>query len=78
MALYISLRLPSLQSIPQERVSSQALSPKERGLPFYELMSPVAVRNEGVLVPKLEYKRGPPERFLDRISLVFEYHMQFL
>lgn len=42
----------------------------EKTLPFYELMSPIPELHGHRLVPKLEYKKGPPKRYIERISLV--------
>lgn len=44
----------------------------ERTLPFYELMSPLPALDKNQVVPRLEYKKGPPDRFIERISLLVQ------
>jgi len=44
----------------------------DRTLPFYELMSPLPQLGGRSLVPRLEYKKGPPERFIERITLLVQ------
>lgn len=45
----------------------------ERTLPFYELMSPLpTVGDDLQVIPKLEYKKGPPERYLERMTVLFQ------
>jgi hypothetical protein len=41
----------------------------EKTLPFYELMSPLPELAKNQLLPKLEYKKGPPQRFIEKISV---------
>lgn len=41
----------------------------QTSLPFYELMSPIPDAPGLQVIPKLEYRKGPPQRFLERISL---------
>lgn len=45
---------------------------REKTLPFYELMSPLPSLSGVQAVPKLEYKKGPPERFLERITVLLQ------
>jgi hypothetical protein len=52
-----------------ERVSALSVS-GEKTLPFYELMSPLPPTEGYQLLPKLEYKKGPPSRFIERMSLL--------
>lgn len=60
----------------QPRVEIRAVSSlpihKEKTLPFYELMSPLPSLSANQLIPRLEYKKGPPERFIERISLLVQ------
>jgi hypothetical protein len=60
------------------RVEIRALTPlpaaNGRSLPFFELMSPLP--EAATVLPKLEYKKGPPERFLERIAVVLEKDSQ--
>lgn len=49
-------------------VSSLPIS-SEKTLPFYELMSPLPSLTESQILPRLEYKKGPPERFIEKIVL---------
>ena len=61
-------------AVPRVEMREIAGLPIESGksLPFYELMSPLP-KLEGVrAVPKLEYKKGPPERYLERLSVAFQ------
>lgn len=44
----------------------------ERTLPFYELMSPLPALDRNQVVPRLEYKKGPPDRFIERITLLVQ------
>jgi hypothetical protein len=44
----------------------------DKTLPFFELMSPLPELAGTTTLPKLEYKKGPPERFLERIVVLFE------
>jgi hypothetical protein len=44
----------------------------DKTLPFFELMSPLPELANADAVPKLEYKKGPPDRFLERITVLFE------
>lgn len=57
------------------RVQLQSVSAltaqNERALPFFELMSPLPVSEKLEAVPKLEYKKGPPDRYIERISVLF-------
>jgi hypothetical protein len=43
-----------------------------RTLPFFELMSPLPPLAGNRVLPKLEYKKGPPERYIERISLLLQ------
>jgi hypothetical protein len=52
-------------------VSSLPIS-HEKTLPFYELMSPLPSLSANQLIPRLEYKKGPPARFIERISLLVQ------
>ena len=45
---------------------------QNKSLPFFELMSPLPSLEGTEALPKLDYKKGPPERFLERISVIFE------
>lgn len=58
------------------RVELRELSPlpaqNAKTLPFFELMSPLPELASTEALPKLEYKKGPPERFLERIAVLFE------
>lgn len=41
-------------------------------LPFFELMSPLPSLAGPAALPKLEYKKGPPDRFIEKISVLFQ------
>jgi hypothetical protein len=41
----------------------------ERTLPFFELMSPLPPLENTQVLPRLDYKKGPPDRFLEHISV---------
>ncbi len=43
----------------------------EKSLPFYELMSPLPTGADLLYLPKLEYKKGPPDRYIESITLFF-------
>ncbi len=62
-----------LSGIP--KVELREASPLEarpgKALPFFELMSPVPTAN-GHALPRLEYKKGPPDRFIERISVLLQ------
>jgi hypothetical protein len=84
-ALFLTLSVPALAlaawgaagaylaatqpSVRIERVSALSVS-GEKTLPFYELMSPLPPLDGYQLLPKLEYKKGPPNRFIERLSLL--------
>lgn len=51
--------------------STMAIS-QEKTLPFYELMSPLPSLESVQIVPKLEYKKGPPDRYIEKISLLLQ------
>ncbi|RZA08578.1 MAG: hypothetical protein EOP11_04415 [Proteobacteria bacterium] len=63
---YLAATQPSVRI---ERVSAASVS-GEKTLPFYELMSPVPALEASDLLPKLEYKKGPPTRYIERMSLL--------
>lgn len=58
------------------RVEIRETSPlavqNDKALPFFELMSPLPELASSHPLPKLEYKKGPPERFIERISVLFQ------
>jgi hypothetical protein len=60
----------------QPRVEMRAVSALavegEKTLPFYELMSPLPSLKTNRLLPRLEYKKGPPERYIEKISVLVE------
>jgi hypothetical protein len=58
----------SMPSVKIEMVSSLPVS-GEKTLPFYELMSPLPALSQNQLLPRLEYKKGPPDRFIEKISV---------
>jgi hypothetical protein len=51
---------------------TSAVIDREKTLPFYELMSPLPSLEGVQALPKLEYKKGPPERFLERITVLLQ------
>lgn len=64
---YLSATMPQVELVEVSSLTIQG----EKPIPFYELMSPLPSL-EGVLLPKLEYKKGPPDRFIERISLLVQ------
>lgn len=50
-------------------VDSQPIN-EEKTLPFYEVMSPLPSLKKFKAIPKLEYKKGPPQRYIERISVL--------
>lgn len=62
--------LQSLQPRLEIRVLSALAVGNEKVLPFYELMSPVPPLGSARYLPKLEYKKGPPDRFIEKITVV--------
>lgn len=60
----------TISKVEIEYVTSVAVQ-NEKTLPFYELMSPLPSM-DSVLLPKLEYKKGPPDRFIERISILVQ------
>lgn len=44
----------------------------EKTLPFYELMSPLPALASHRIIPRLDYKKGPPDRFIERITLLVQ------
>lgn len=64
---YLSMGIPKVEI---QQVATKAAH-GEKTLPFYELMSPLPPLSS-ILLPKLEYKKGPPDRFIERISLVVQ------
>ncbi|MGZ3712983.1 MAG: hypothetical protein ACXVBE_14560 [Bdellovibrionota bacterium] len=61
-------------SIPEVEIRevTSAVIDREKTLPFYELMSPLPALEGVQALPKLEYKKGPPERFLERITVLLQ------
>ncbi len=41
----------------------------KRILPFFEVMVPLPDKNKATILPELEYRKGPPDRYLHRIVL---------
>jgi len=62
---YLETHQPQLSI---KAVNSLPIS-SEKTLPFYELMSPLPSLTEAQVLPRLEYKKGPPERFIEKIIL---------
>jgi hypothetical protein len=62
----------TLRDIP--KVSIEYVTPQMLGdakaLPFFELMSPLPMNSQAPALPQLEYIKGPPKRFIEKISLV--------
>jgi hypothetical protein len=56
--------------IQVEHTQSQAIA-QEKSLPFYELMTPIPSGDTIAAIPSLEYKKGPPDRYIEKISLLF-------
>ncbi len=52
------------------RASSALAVDGEKNLPFYELMGPLPSLKSNQIIPRLEYKKGPPNRFIERIALL--------
>jgi hypothetical protein len=64
--------LASIQPKVEIRALSSLPISRERTLPFYELMSPLPSLSANQLIPRLEYKKGPPKRYIERISLLVQ------
>lgn len=66
---FISLKL----SMPQVKIEAIAPASLDGGksLPFYELMSPLPETQGTIYLPRLEYKKGPPDRYIESIALIF-------
>ncbi len=56
--------------IPVVKVQSLAMG-TEKSLPFFEVMSPLPKLDNLWILPSLEYKKGPPDRYIEKISLIF-------
>lgn len=54
------------------REVAPAQANQQRSLPFFELMSPLPELAGHQVLPKLEYKKGPPDRYLERISVLLQ------
>lgn len=65
---YLSGTVPQVQILE----ASPLAVGQEKTLPFYELMSPVPNLEQHRLLPKLEYKKGPPDRFIERITVLVQ------
>jgi hypothetical protein len=65
---YLSATMPQVEW--RETTSLQVRG--EKTLPFYELMSPLPTLEGNHVVPRLEYKKGPPDRFIEKISLLVQ------
>lgn len=64
-----------MAGIPHVEIRTATPEPARGGelaLPFFELMSPLPSLERVQALPKLEYRKGPPERFLERISVLFQ------
>jgi hypothetical protein len=55
-----------MEQVEPEQSSSDA----KRSLPFFGLMTPVPKVESHTYVPKLEYRQGPPDRFLSKLSFL--------
>lgn len=64
----------SIPSVKIESVNPMALAAEDTSLPVFELMSPLpnigANADDFWLLPKLEFTKGPPERFLEKIQII--------
>lgn len=65
---YLAARVPRVEL----RETTSLEIGRERTLPFYELMSPLPALDANQVVPRLEYKKGPPDRFIEKISLLVQ------
>jgi hypothetical protein len=61
----------TLPKVEIREVSSLAVN-GEKTLPFYELMSPLPSLGTQTMIPRLEYKKGPPDRFIERITVIVQ------
>lgn len=71
---WYSLGAWRMSQIPHVEIRTASPEPARSGelaLPFFELMSPLPSLERVQALPKLEYRKGPPERFLERISVIF-------
>jgi hypothetical protein len=65
---YLASTLPNV-----EIRSTTALAVNgEKTLPFYELMSPLPPLTSHQMIPRLDYKKGPPVRFIERITVMVQ------
>jgi hypothetical protein len=60
--------MPKVEIVEASPLAAQ----NDKTLPFFELMSPLPEPVSSHAVPKLEYKKGPPDRFIERISVLFQ------
>ncbi|MGZ3658381.1 MAG: hypothetical protein ACXVB9_02745 [Bdellovibrionota bacterium] len=65
---YLEATMPKVEIRDVAPLAAQ----NDKTLPFFELMSPLPALDGGKALPKLEYKKGPPDRFLERISVLLE------
>lgn len=69
---YLEATMPKVEIREVQPLASQ----NDKTLPFFELMSPLPDLAEAEALPKLDYKKGPPDRFLERISVIVEKNAQ--
>ncbi|HEY8279742.1 MAG TPA: hypothetical protein VIH99_08970 [Bdellovibrionota bacterium] len=65
---WLEYRMPRVEIREVTPSTAQA----DRALPFFELMSPLPTANGGRILPKLEYKKGPPDRYIERITVLLQ------
>ena len=70
--VWLAATMPKVELRELSPLPAQGGAQGTKTLPFFELMSPLPELAGAEALPKLEYKKGPPERFLERISVLFE------
>ena len=65
---YLSATMPKVEI----REVAPMATHNDKTLPFFELMSPLPDLAGAEALPRLDYKKGPPDRFLERISVIVE------
>lgn len=68
--LYFGLRM-NMPPFQLRYVEALPIESTENVAPFFEVMSPVLTSAEYYMVPRLVYKKGPPDRYINKFSLSY-------
>jgi hypothetical protein len=69
---FLQATMPKVEIHEVEPLAAQ----NDKTLPFFEVMSPLPDLAHAEALPRLDYKKGPPDRFLERITVILEKNSQ--